>query len=449
MNKSIKTVEKGINIYYVAKYGDDNNQGTLASPWCTIQKAANSAAPGDTVYVRAGTYNEKLSITGSGSEGNIITYSAYPDETVTIDGNNTPSVNDWQGLVTISGDYVTFRNFRVINSRWAGILAENANNIIIQGNYIAKTKSAGILCRQGTNYKVLNNELYHTSGYYNQAQGDSSDSQESISIQEQVDGFEVAYNYVHDVGIGGKQGCEGIDTKAGVRNGSTHHNRIINAQSVGIYVDAWDTYVDNIDVYDNFVSGGPSSGISVSAEDGGTVNEVRVYNNIIIGNNWGMMFPSYDGSSGGTLQNVSVVNNTIYSNNSGPDKFGIWIGAWSPTYINGLYVRNNIISQNTNNQIRYTNPERHRNIVVEYNLIDGPSDLWGTNYMTGDPQFVNPSGGDFHIRSSSPARDHGTSKSFVPAADYDGSGRPQGAAYDIGAYRYAGGETVLTPGPTP
>ncbi|NJD01896.1 MAG: hypothetical protein FIA99_04710 [Ruminiclostridium sp.] len=436
MNRLKKMVEKSTNIYYVDRHGDDNNPGTLVSPWLTIQKAADSVAAGDTVYVRAGTYSEKLSITRSGSAGNIITYSAYPDETVVIDGNNVPPVDDWQGLVNISGSYIAFLNFRVINSRWAGIFVENADNVIIQGNYIAETKSAGILCRQGTNYKILYNELYHTSGYYVQAKGDSSDSQESISIQNEIDGFEVAYNYLHDVGMGGRQGCEGIDTKAGVRNGSAHHNRIINARSVGIYVDAWDTYADNIDVYDNFISDSPSSGISVSAEDGGTVNGVRIYNNIVTGVNWGMMLPAYDGSSGGTLKNVSVVNNTIYNNNSGPDKFGIWIGAWQPTYIDGLYVRNNIISRNINNQIRYTNPERHSNIVVEHNLIDGSSDLWGTDYVMGDPHFVNPSGGDFHIGSSSPARGRGTSTGFVPVDDYDVNIRPQGAAYDIGAFEY-------------
>jgi hypothetical protein len=43
--------------YYVSTSGNDNNAGTLAAPWRTIQKAANTVQAGDTVQVRAGTYN--------------------------------------------------------------------------------------------------------------------------------------------------------------------------------------------------------------------------------------------------------------------------------------------------------------------------------------------------------------------------------------------------------
>src|SRR5579872_2736929 len=44
--------------YSVSTSGNDNNAGTLNAPWRTIQKAANTVKAGDTVQVRAGTYNE-------------------------------------------------------------------------------------------------------------------------------------------------------------------------------------------------------------------------------------------------------------------------------------------------------------------------------------------------------------------------------------------------------
>jgi hypothetical protein len=53
--------------YYVATTGSANAAGTMAAPW-TFAKAisATGAGPGDTVYVRGGTYNGAVNFTRSG-----------------------------------------------------------------------------------------------------------------------------------------------------------------------------------------------------------------------------------------------------------------------------------------------------------------------------------------------------------------------------------------------
>ena len=49
-----------INDYYVDhNLGSDSNPGYQNLPWQTIQKAANTLSPGDTVTVTAGEYPEK------------------------------------------------------------------------------------------------------------------------------------------------------------------------------------------------------------------------------------------------------------------------------------------------------------------------------------------------------------------------------------------------------
>jgi Right handed beta helix region len=42
--------------YYVATTGSDSNSGTLAAPFASMQKGADVAVAGDTVYIRGGTY---------------------------------------------------------------------------------------------------------------------------------------------------------------------------------------------------------------------------------------------------------------------------------------------------------------------------------------------------------------------------------------------------------
>jgi hypothetical protein len=59
-----------------------------------------------------------------------------------------------------------------------------------------------------------------------------------------------------------------------------------------------------------------------------------------------------------------------------------------------------------------------------------------TNTITADPQFVNyqsNGSGDYHLKSTSPGIDKG-SATAAPSNDINGTARPKGAGYDIGAY---------------
>ena len=82
--------------YYVSPQGKDSNTGTETHPWLTIAKAADTLKAGDTVYIRGGTYAPQTPITpkNSGTPDKPITYRAYPEEVVTIDGQNV-SLSRW------------------------------------------------------------------------------------------------------------------------------------------------------------------------------------------------------------------------------------------------------------------------------------------------------------------------------------------------------------------
>jgi MYXO-CTERM domain-containing protein len=108
--------------YYVGPTGSDSNPGTQAAPFATLQKANNSAAAGDTIWMRAGTYysTTQIVLSKSGtSDTNRTKIWAYPGEVPLLDcskyqttspGTNTPAI-----LVT--GSYMHLKGLEMGNSK--------------------------------------------------------------------------------------------------------------------------------------------------------------------------------------------------------------------------------------------------------------------------------------------------------------------------------------------
>ena len=116
--------------YYVSKNGSDQNSGTKEYPFLTIQKAANVAAPSDTVTVQEGVYREWVKPRQKGLDSKRrITYQAAEGEKVVIKGSEPisnwvrTSGNVWKAIVPnhlfendnpfakeIFGDWLVTRN---------------------------------------------------------------------------------------------------------------------------------------------------------------------------------------------------------------------------------------------------------------------------------------------------------------------------------------------------
>ena len=79
--------------YFVAPNGSDENLGTINSPFKTVQKCAELVQPGETCWLRKGTYRETVRPVNSGTESEPIIFAAYQDEPVTISG--TEVVSTW------------------------------------------------------------------------------------------------------------------------------------------------------------------------------------------------------------------------------------------------------------------------------------------------------------------------------------------------------------------
>jgi len=105
--------------YYVSPTGSDANPGTIDKSFGTIQKGADTAVAGDTVWLRGGTYaitTPKSSSAGllfskSGtSDSNRIKYWAYPGELPVVDFSNmTISTTGYTMGFSISGSWLHFK----------------------------------------------------------------------------------------------------------------------------------------------------------------------------------------------------------------------------------------------------------------------------------------------------------------------------------------------------
>ncbi len=88
--------------YYVSPNGNNSNTGTMQNPFATIQKAHDVAQPGDTIYVREGTYSPsaQTKFSKDGTANSYIVLRSYPGEIPLIDGENIPDGNINHGSTT-------------------------------------------------------------------------------------------------------------------------------------------------------------------------------------------------------------------------------------------------------------------------------------------------------------------------------------------------------------
>ena len=108
--------------YYVSPSGSSSGAGSKASPWdlTSVLRGSQRVAPGDTVWLRGGTYRGAFQNYLNGTAGRLIVLRALPGERATIDGD-----------LAITGSYVAFWGIEVMNSapnRYGGGTGRNGIN---------------------------------------------------------------------------------------------------------------------------------------------------------------------------------------------------------------------------------------------------------------------------------------------------------------------------------
>lgn len=471
---SSPTPEKSLFLsqYYVAPDGSDRNPGTEELPFRTIQKAARSAAPGSTVYIKQGRYNERVVIKVSGnSEQGFITFRPYMDDKVIIDGSGLRRNKDTNGDCIIymeDKNYIRIQGFEITD-----ITVKDGSGIRIygSGSYIEildnriheiRGKNAMGITVYGTDGKSVNNLLIDGNEVYNCDPAPS----EALSLNGNVEEFQISNNIVHDVNNIGIDMIGGEDWlgKSFVRNGICSANTVYRTRSpygggyaAGIYVDG----ASNIIIERNRVFE-CDMGIEVGAENPGVlVRNITVRNNLIYNNDKvGLIFGGFTESKG-RVTNCYFINNTLYNNNKVTAEGEIWI---QYAYYNE--IRNNIIYTTPNKKGQVMLIQSYEEPTVLVNILD--NNLYfvnnkGTKYIftfkkhgydewedyrqaTGQDEnslFINPlfeksalEELDFYLQEDSPAIDAGIKHKNMGDLDFHGKLRVNGPQVDIGAVEY-------------
>jgi hypothetical protein len=241
--------------YVDAVSGDDISNTGLSdtSAFATIQHAVNQSSAGDSIYISAGTYNEKVTI--SGSLNNLTLQGTDEDPANVI--INAGGVGAWvnAGITATSVSNLVIQNLKVTNC-FAGIRSDGTTNLIIE-RVTATGNKNGI-------------ELLNSSSDGDIAYCTISDNNSTGIIINSSDGFAIRYCNVENNGSHGVYCYNSGDTD--IRSNAINYN-----SQWGMYLEG--TSLNNR-ISRNSITGNSTGGAygGIALLDTTTVDYIKVNN---------------------------------------------------------------------------------------------------------------------------------------------------------------------------
>lgn len=378
--------------YYVAPDGDNGRSCSeaqnISTPKRTITEALSCLSPGQAIDVQEGIYPESFI-------GNIPAGTSW-EQPVIIQGRagSKPTIKPAAGSEFVfrfvgPQKYIILDNLIIdgSNVRYDAVKITITNGIpahhirikdsTVQNAGTGPCPTApcggqGILVGNGSHSNEFLNLLVRNNGRTDFDHGYYFSS----TYGNLIEGGIIEDNF----GYGGKFDCSGDCAQESDSN--ILRNAIIRNNSRNGYRGGWVINGGQNNEIDNCIFTGNASGINLTSTRGG--NKIR--------------------------------NNTLVSNNASPHSWNKY--CMRSVSSSGDEFRNNICWNHASGDI---------------NLISGGTINQSDNLLGRDPRFVDAAKGDFRLKTNSPAIDAGAMLPEVKT-DKDGTPRPQGKGYDIGAY---------------
>lgn len=452
------TVRSSGRIYCVATSGSDRNPGTFSGGcWATMLKAKNTLAAGDVAYVENGvnqssmdpassSFSQPASLsfqTGDSCAGKVpcaqapLALGAYPGATATVTAcsncgyiwrvpNISGNMDNWTlfGLtfrgpgIDIGGPQPT--SWRLVGNDiscdasapvYGCITNADTNNYWWYGNWwhniASKCDNNGLGCK-----------LYHA--FY--------------TATSHVD---FAWNVVDpDPSNTGTAGCRAVQW----------HTTLTTTDEGDLHI------------HDNIIRNAICDGINLSTVNPNMAGGIELYNNVVYhvgkgpdpSGNLSVYTCLYGGGENHATYSgaINLYNNSFFD--CGSRQEGSF-GAFGILSMHGT-LRNNIIQQTSSEPYFASNDGGCSLWSGSNNLWFGNGSAPCTSKITGslnvNPLYTSATAGaavnDLHLKTGSPAVSAGLSISTL-THDIQGSLRPLGAAFDLGAYQLTGATTINRP----
>ncbi|MBN1813527.1 MAG: hypothetical protein JXA14_16940 [Anaerolineae bacterium] len=405
--------------------------------YSSLQVAVDEANPGDVIRVAAGTYTDIHARAG-------VTQVVYISKTVTIQGGYTtafteppnPEINQTTLNAQEQGRVIFVAGS--INPTIEGLRITGGDATGLGGGRFGEDAGGGVYVIDATavisNNQVFSNSAPDQGGGVYLRNGVPALNGNTIVSNTAYSGGGVAL-YSSGATLNGNTVASNIASYGGglylmVSDATLNRNTIVSNTAEwrggGVYLAYGDATISGSTIISN-ASDRQGGGLDIYESD------VTLTNNVVADNH-----ANIAGSALYLRRTFLSLLHTTIARNSGGDGSGIYVASWQGVY-NTVALTNTILVSHT---VGIT--------VTAGNTATLEGTLWGSdswangtdwggdgNIFTGtvnvwgDPAFVNPDGGDYHIGRGSAALDAGVDAGVT--ADIDGDPRPIGSKPDLGA----------------